>query len=89
MAYSVLNKLKSEGVLRNCSITVSDSDSFRRHKTIFGRDVVRITVSGIELLGGETGHESLSVPINSVQEIRSGGRVVYRKKKRIERIYPR
>lgn len=89
MAYSVLAKLKAEGSLRNCSITVSDKDSLRRHRTIFGRDITGFTRSGIELKGGETGNERLSVPIESVQEIKVGRTTVFRKKKRIERIYPR
>jgi hypothetical protein len=89
MPYPVLAKLKAEGSLRNCSITVSDNCSIRRHRTIFGRDISGFTRSGIELRGGETGHERISVPMESVREIRAGARVVYRKKKRIVRIYPR
>jgi len=89
MAYSVLAKLKAEGPLRNCSITVSDRDSLRRHKTFFGRDITRITRSGIEFRGGETGHEKLAVPMESVVQIELYGKILYRKKKRIKRIYPR
>jgi uncharacterized protein (UPF0248 family) len=89
MVFDVLNRLKAEGSLKGCSITVSDKNALRKHRTLFGRDISRITRSGIEFRGGETGHERLSIPMESVQEIRTGARTVYRKKKRIERIYPR
>jgi len=89
MTYDVLIKLKAQGLLDGCSIAVSDKDSMRRHRTILGRDIARVTRSSIEFRGGETGHEILSVPIESILEIEYGGKVIYRKKKRIERIYPR
>jgi len=89
MAYDLLSKLKADGTLCSCSIVVSDKDSLRNSRTVFGRDIKRITTSRIELLGGETGQETLSVPMDSVQEIRLKSQVLYRKKKRIERIYPR
>ena len=89
MAYDVLSKLKREGILGGCSILVSDDSSPRGSRRIFGRDITAVSLSCISFKGGETGHESLSAPINSVLEIESGGRVIYRKKKRIERIYPR
>ena len=89
MAYDLLSKLKADGTLSGCSIVVSDKDSLRNSRTVFGRDIRRITTSRIELLGGETGHERFSIPMDSIQEIRLRNRVIYRKKKRIERIYPR
>jgi hypothetical protein len=89
MAYSVLAKLKAEDSLRSCSITVSDRDSLRRHRTLFGRDITGFTRSSVEVKGGETGHENLSVSMESILEIKVGRRTVYRKKKRIVRIYPR
>ena len=89
MAYDLLSRLMADGSIGECSITVSDNGSLRRHRTIFGRDITRFTRSGIELSGGETGHERLTVPIESVQEIKSGRRIVFARKKRIERIYPR
>jgi hypothetical protein len=88
MAYDVLNRLKA-GMLRHCSIVVSDKNALRKHRTLFGRDITSITRSGIEFRGGETDHEKLAVPMESVEEIELKGRTVYRKKKRIKRIYPR
>ena len=89
MAYDFLNRLKADGMLRQCSIVVSDKNALRKHRTLFGRDITSITRSGIEFRGGETGHEKLAVPMESVEEIELKGRAVYRKKKRIKRIYPR
>jgi len=89
MAYDLFIRMKVDGSLMNCSITVSDRDSLRKHTTIFGRDITGFTRSSIELRGGETGHERISIPMESVQEIRLRSQVLYRKKKRIERIYPR
>lgn len=89
MAYDFLNRLKADGMLRHCSIVVSDKNAMRKHKTLFGRDITSITRSGIEFRGGETDHEKLAVPMESIEEIELKGRTVYRKKKRIKRIYPR
>jgi hypothetical protein len=89
MAFDVLNRLKADKSLRSCSIIISDKDSQRGHRTVFGRDITGFTRSSIELKGGETGNERLSIRMESVQEIRVGRTAVYRKKKRIERVYPR
>jgi uncharacterized protein (UPF0248 family) len=89
MVYNILNKLLVEGRLKSCSITVSQKDVVGGRKMIFGRDISRVTRSSIEYLGGETGYEKLSAPLNSVLEIEVDGRTVFRKKKRIEKIYPR
>lgn len=89
MAYDVLNRLKSDRLLGECSITISDKSALRKRRTLFGRDITRITRSGIKFRGGETGHEMLSVPMESVEQIELDGRTVYRRKKRIVRIYPR
>jgi hypothetical protein len=89
MAYDLLSKLKADGTLGGCSITISDNYSLRGRRTIFGRDITGFTRSSIELKGGETGNERLTVPIESIHEIKVGRITVFRKKKRIERIYPR
>ncbi|MCX6814307.1 MAG: hypothetical protein NTY20_01485 [Candidatus Aenigmarchaeota archaeon] len=89
MAYDVLNRLKADGMLRHCSIVVSDKNALRKHKTLFGRDISGFTRLCIQFRGGETHQEILSVPMESVQEIRLGKKAVFAKKKRIERIYPR
>jgi hypothetical protein len=89
MAYGLLNRLKAEGKLGACSILVSDESALRKHRTLFGRDINRVTRSYIEFRSGETGHEKLAVPMESVEEIELKGRTIYRKKKRIKRIYPR
>jgi len=89
MVYDLLSKLKLDGSLGECSITVSDKRALRKQRTLFGRDIIRITTSRIEMLGGETGHERLSIPLDKIQEICFRSQVIYRKKKRIERIYLR
>ncbi len=89
MARDLLNKLKAEGSLKECSILVSDDSSLRNTRRVFGRDVTRLNLSRIEFRGGETGHERLAVPMEAVIEIEREGQVLYRKKKRIVKIYPR
>ena len=89
MAHSILNKLRSEGKLGSCSIIISDEGSLRKRRTVFGRDVTGLSRSSIEFRGGETGHERTAIPIDSVEEIECDGTVLFRKKRRIDRIYPR
>jgi hypothetical protein len=89
MSRDLLRKLQIEGSLKKCSILIPDDSMPRKSRRIFGRDITGINLSRIDFNGGETGHETLSIPIGSVLEIERGGRILYRKKKRIERIYPR
>lgn len=81
--------MKADGSIQECSILVSDENMPRKSRRVFGRDIMRITLSRVEFNGGETGHERLSVPMDSVLEIERKGRVIYRRKKRIEKIYPK
>jgi uncharacterized protein (UPF0248 family) len=89
MAYDILNKMKQEGVLNDCIITIAHPISASKTRAISGRDVTGIGKSGIEYRGGEAGCEILHVPLKSILGIERDGRVVYRKKKSIEKIYPR
>ena len=89
MAFDLLNRLLQEGTLRSCSILVADESLPKKTRRVFGRDVIRISHAAIEFQGGETGHETHSVPMDSVLEIERGSIVLYTKKKRIQRIYPR
>jgi hypothetical protein len=89
MAYDVLSKLKAEGRLFDCVIEVADESLPGKKKAVFGKDVIELSRSNILFLGGETGHERISVPIESVLEIFCSDKVLFRKKRRIDRIYPR
>lgn len=89
MVYSILSKLMAEGRRESCSISVFRRGTPGDRMTVFGRDISRITRSRIEYSGGETGYERLIVPLESVMEIEAGGRIIFRRKKAIKRIYPR
>ena len=89
MVYDMLKRLAAEGRLKDCSITVIHSHSADGRKTIHGRDILEVRRSGIEYAGGEAGRERLKAPLDSVLGIEFRCRPVYRKKKRIERVYPR
>ena len=89
MVYDMLKKLLIEGKLKDCSITVAHGASASKTRTIHGRDVVQVSRSGIEYRGGEAGKERFNVPLKSILGVEFGGRLVYRKKKQVERIYPR
>ena len=87
--YDMLKKLKSSGKLKDCSITIAHQASASKTRTIHGRDVTDIRMNGVEYVGGEAGKERFMVPLKSILGIELGGRLVYRKKKTIEKIYPR
>jgi len=89
MINSVLEKIITEGRLKQCSITVSDKNAMNNRKTIFGRDIIRVTRSCIEYLGGETGYEKFTIPLESVLAVELEGRQVFSKKERVEKIFPR
>jgi len=89
MPYDMLKKLLVEGRLGDCSIAVAHANSVNKIKTIQGSLVISIKRSGIEYLGGETGHERFLIPLDLVLGIKSGSRMIYRKKNRVERIFPR
>lgn len=89
MVYDLLRKLISDGKLEDCSITIAHISSEDRKRTILGRDVESIRHDGVEYKGGETGQEVFSVPLKSIIGIELDGKVLYRKKKNIEKIYPR
>jgi len=89
MAYDVLSRLKAEGRLFDCVIEVADKGSPSGRKAVFGKDIIELGRSRIVFLGGETGNEKLAAPMEAVQEIFCSDKVIWRKKRRIERIYPR
>lgn len=89
MVHNILKKLIAEGRLKPCSIAVFQKGAPGNRKMVFGRDISRVTRSRIEYMGGETGYERLSIPLESVMEIGLGGRTLFRRKERVKRIYPR
>ena len=89
MVYDMLRRLLLEGKLKDCSITVVHKHSADGRKTVHGRDIVEVKRSGIEYLGGEAGKERLTVSLNSVLGIEFKCKPIFRKRKCIERIYPR
>lgn len=86
MVRGILRKLESEGRMGGCSLSY---DRGGARMTVFGRDIIRIGRSSVTFLGGETGREEFSIPLEAIREIEAGGRTLFRKKKRIERVYPR
>ena len=86
---NVLKRIADEGKLKDCSIMVSVRGTGAESGMIYGRDVTGLTRSCIEHAGGESGYEKLATLLERILEIELDGRVVFRKKKRIERIYPR
>ena len=89
MVYDLLRRLISDGRLADCSITIAHMSSADKKRTILGRDVLDVRKDGIQYNGGETGQEAFSVPLKSIIGIELGGKVLYRRRQRIEKIYPR
>lgn len=89
MVYDILKKLEKENRLEDCSFKVSDKSSLRGFKRVFGRDIIQINRSFIQYQGGETGYEKFNLPLEEVAEVEVNGEIVFRKKKRIKKIYPR
>jgi len=89
MLYDILNRLKKSGRLYSCSITIYHPGAVGNRRFLFGREIVDFSASGIRFRGGETGYEEFTVPLEDVLTVESGGAVVFRKKPRIEKVYPR
>ena len=89
MAYGVLKRLESGRKLGRCLITLSRKDTAGKREYVHGGSITSISRSRIFFAAGEAGREEFSAPLESVLEITLDGRVLFRKKKRIEKIYPR
>ena len=89
MIYEILLNLKKSKRLYSSSMTIHHKGAVNDKRFIFGREVIGFNTSVIRFRGGETGYEELSVPLEDVIEIESGGKVVFRRKPRIKKVYPR
>jgi hypothetical protein len=89
MVFDILSSLERQGRLNQCSISVSDKSGPRGRRMIFGRDITGLSRSHIEHAGGETGYEIFRTPVNAILQVELENKIVFRKKSRIERIYPR
>lgn len=83
MAYDILMRLIQSDSLRGKTIVLKD------RSIITGGSIIEVNRSEIRYLGGESNIEELTVPIERVMEIRSNHNLLYRRKKKIDRIYPR
>jgi len=83
MVYDFLNRLFREGELKDKTIVFSD------RSIITGGTVSDVNRSEIIYYGGESGHELLTRSIEKISEIRQNEALIYRRKRRIEKIYPR
>ena len=83
MVYDTLNKLLQSDSLRDKTLVFSD-------KTIVtGGSIFEVNRSHVSFRGGESNCEEFSLPIEKIAEIRQNENVVFKRKKRIEKIYPR
>ncbi len=89
MVYGILRKLESESRLSQCSLALFREDVVNKREFIFGRDITGIDRSCVVFTGGETGREEFSIPLESIRQIEVDGRTVFRRKRKIEKIYPR
>ena len=86
MAYDILKGMEREGSLNGCFMSMSEKSQSR---SVFGKDIISVDRSKTVFLGGETGQERMEAPLDSILEISVGGTVIFRRKKRIEKVYPR
>ncbi len=89
MVFDILNRLRQGGKLYSCSITVFQPGAINDRGSVFGREIIDFNKSGIRFRGGETGYEEFTVSLENVLEIESGGNIIFKKKPRIKRVYPR
>jgi hypothetical protein len=83
MVYDILVKLLQSDSLRDKTIVMKDNN------IITGGAVFEVTRSEIKFYGGESGQEVFTEPIEKITEIRQNESVVFRRKRRIEKVYPR
>jgi uncharacterized protein (UPF0248 family) len=89
MVYDILAGLKKNRRLLESLLVLADRSSLDGKKRIPGSLIREVQRSFIVIESGETGQEAERVPLDKIMEIRSGGRILFRKGRRIERIYPR
>jgi hypothetical protein len=89
MIYDILKELEASGRLKSSSITVSRPGAVNGRAFVFGREMTGFDRKTIRFRGGETGYEELSVSLEKVLEVEAGGRVVFKRKPSIKKIYPR
>ena len=83
MVYDVLNRLMQSDSLRDKIIVLKDKS------VILGGSIFDVTRSHINFYGGESNCEELTMPIENITEIRQNERVIFKRKKRVEKVYPR
>lgn len=89
MVFNVLTRLKHGNKIRSCAITVSNPGAINGRNFVFGRDIVNFNKSAIRFRGGETGYEEFTVPLDDVISVESGGKIIFRKRPKIDKVYPR
>ena len=86
-AFDTLRRLESGGRLEDCVVRASGKGIMNGSQTVYGRCIKRFNRSFLEFCGGETGRESLRIPMHNIQSIEHSSRLIFIKKKVIERIY--
>ena len=89
MVYDILVALEKSGDLMKSFLLVADRNSLDGKKRLQGSLVRNVQRSFLAIDSGVAGNEEARIPLDKVIEIRSGGRTLFRKGERIERIYPR
>ncbi len=83
MVYDILHGFLKNDAIRDKIIVFSDKS------IVTGGSVIEINRSYIKFYGGESSYEEFEVPLENIVEIRKNEKVIFRKKKRIQKIYPR
>jgi hypothetical protein len=83
MVYDIINRLLQSDSLRDKTLILKD-------KTIVtGGTIFDLTRSEIKYLGGESNMEEFTIPLEEIKEIRRNHHIIFKRKKRIDKIYPR
>jgi hypothetical protein len=83
MVYDMLVKLLNSDGLRDKTIVLKDNS------IIPGGRVFEVNRSEIRYFGGESSYEEFLAPIEKIAAIRQNEKVIFKRRKRIERVYPR
>lgn len=89
MVHDILSGLEKMGNLSESFLLVADRQSLDGKKRLPGSLITEIRRGWIVFETGETGQEKVMIPSDKILEIRSGGRTLFRKSRRMEKVYPR
>ncbi len=88
MVFNIVTRLMNDENACNFSVSVFNEDFPKNLERLQREDILDVTRSFLHVRGGEDGYSERRISLDQIEEIRSKGRLLFHRKRKIKKSFP-